>query len=399
MNFKTFFRWIFGLIFLISLIFNICLFFIIPLDPNNQLLFFFMPILISFNITTATPIYNFIINRPKLILDLESSRKYLINFFDTQSAGLEEVRDIKSSIAVTIQDGEEAKERSKYIRINLVNTGKKTAVNCRIKLHIFYSDFELVREPSNIYPAGFHHIKREKNLPPLINIAAGDSQIFDICSTNNRTENIRLLRFEDHFSHSRIEAINSPLFIRKIYYIKLFVYSDNNAPIEKNYILFLDPRIKRLDWQKINIKEFNWEKLKKHKKYQQKTKSIINKLKVNIIINKFFNNKKNKIAIHFLIEKIYRIFQKNKILFKFYIRLSKFFKDTNVLVKTILNEVEAYSKWIISVKKDLPKERTTNIKKFNSSYIPKPLSEPKEIIYIPNKKKKKIDHSTGLQGI
>jgi len=52
---------------------------------------------------------------------------------------------------VTTEDDFETKEKSKYIRINLINKGKKTAENCSIKFHIYYEDGILAHKPSNIY--------------------------------------------------------------------------------------------------------------------------------------------------------------------------------------------------------------------------------------------------------
>jgi len=198
---------------------------------------------------------------------------------------------------VTTDDDFETKEKSKYIRINLINKGKKTAENCSIKLHIYYEDGILAHEPSNIYPAGYHHAKLKKKLPPLIDIAAGDSQIFDVCSTNNRFGNDRLLRFEDHFTHTRIQARNRPLFIRT-YYIKLFVFSDNNSPIEKQYKVYKDSLRKGSDWQKINIKEYNWEKIKKNEARRQR-------------ISKWKSKWKSRLGKNTIIKNISKIFKKN----------------------------------------------------------------------------------------
>lgn len=98
-------------------------------------------------------------------------------------------------------------------------------------MYVYYNNFQLIHEPSNIYPAGYHHSKAKREIPPLIDIAAGDSQIFDICSSTNHNIDFRFIRFEDHFSFSRKEGKYHSLVHRPIY-IRLFVYSDNNSPVE-----------------------------------------------------------------------------------------------------------------------------------------------------------------------
>jgi len=44
-------------------------------------------------------------------------------------------------------------------------------------------------------------------------------------------------------------------------YIRLFIYSDNNSPIEKRYKLFVDDSISGLEWERINIEEYKWVEL------------------------------------------------------------------------------------------------------------------------------------------
>jgi len=276
------------ILFIISGIFDIYLFISLFLNPANSSLIAPVSILTSIIIASASPLYKYIFKRPKLVLDLENSRNILIDIFDTESSSLIEKKEKGLSMnIVTTDDDFETKEKSKYIRINLINKGKKTAENCSIKLHIYYEDGILAYEPSKLYPAGYHHAKLKKNLPPLIDIAAGDSQIFDVCSTNNRFGNDRLLRFEDHFTHTRIQARNRPLFIRT-YYIKLFVYSDNNSPIEKQYKIYKDSSLKGLDWQKINIKEYKWEKTKKNEARRQRISKWKSKWKSRLKNNRTF---------------------------------------------------------------------------------------------------------------
>jgi len=285
MNFKNIIIWVGILFYIFFIIIDLILVGNLFQNPMNQIFIVLVPITSSIIISFTPGIYHITYKRSKLKLDLENSREFLIQIFDTQFSRLERTNLNRIESAVTISPGEESTEKSKYLRINLRNKGKKTAENCSIKLYIYYWDFSLVREPSSIYPAGYHHIKSKKEPPPLIDIAAGDFQIYDICSTTNRTGYTRLIRFEDHFTHSRIEARNRPLFIRKIYYIKLFVYSDNNSPIEKYYIIFLDSSIKGLNWKRINIKEFNWERYKKKKALDAIFCRIIMDIKTNKRLN------------------------------------------------------------------------------------------------------------------
>lgn len=218
------------------------------------------PIYTSIIISLISGTYRHFFLMPWLDLDLENSRNYLIDEFD--------IEESEQTTGVYIKQGESIKARAKYLRINLKNKGKETAKNCRIKLHIYYQNYELVREPSNLYPSGFHHFKKDRKTPPFIDIAAGDSQIFDICSTTNITSERNVIRFEDYFNYSRIEVKNNPLILDgiKLFYIKLFVYSDNNSPFERRYKIFKKPEIDTYEWRQIDIKQFDWEKNKKEMK-------------------------------------------------------------------------------------------------------------------------------------
>ena len=228
-------------------------------DLNNTLEILF-PIYTSISVSIVSGFYRFFFHSPWLVLDLEKSRHYLIEVFDLKAS--------EQTTGVLSRPGEISKARAKYLRISLQNKGKATAKNCRIKLHIHHSDYELVREPSNLYPSGFHQFKKERKPPPFIDIAAGDSQIFDICSMTNITIDRRILRFEDYFNYSRKEAKNNPfLFYRnKVFYIKLFAYSENNEPIESQYKIYLNSSIKDIECRQIDIQEFEWEKLNKKMK-------------------------------------------------------------------------------------------------------------------------------------
>ena len=258
------------LLYFTTIIFDTIFLIILIQNPNNIIAPIIIPIFTSIIITFSPPLYRFIYKKPNLKFDLEDSRHFLIDIFDTVSSSLDNDETNRITEAVTISPGEEPTEKSKYLRVCLKNEGHQTAKNCSIKMFIHYSDFEMVREPSNLYPAGFHHKKRKRELPPLIDIAAGDFQIFDICSTNNRSFDTKTIRFEDHFSHSRIEAQNNPHFLPGPYYLKLFAYSDNNPPIEEDYKIFLDPSIEGLDWKKINIKKCDWKKVKEKKREEVK---------------------------------------------------------------------------------------------------------------------------------
>jgi len=197
--------------------------------------------------------------QPNLKLDLENYRDELIQIYQTQSFRQTPDNDEpKRFNIITTSEREEIKEKSKYIRIKLINKGRKTAENCKIKIHIFKPWNEKVHEESYLYPSGYHRIKKNRELPPAVSIAPKDSQIFDICSSNNLWENERLIRFEDYFTYSTVQGQDDLNFLGK-YYIKLFVYSDNNPPFEKQYCIFLNEIIKGLDWEKLDIKEYDWE--------------------------------------------------------------------------------------------------------------------------------------------
>ena len=230
-----------------NLIIIILLFINIAQEPFYSTFLLILQFYTPLTISLGPILYRYILRRSHLILDLENSREFLINDFDIIRENPEEYL--------------EGKPKSKYLRINLKNIGKKTAKNCRIKMYIYYSDFELIREPSNLYPAGYHYFKNRKDLPPLIDIAAGDSQIFDICSITNHYINPYFIRFEDYVSKTQLTAESLKLTL-ETYYIKLFVYSDNNSPIKKQYRIFIDDTISGPNWNKINIKEYKWEDLK-----------------------------------------------------------------------------------------------------------------------------------------
>lgn len=228
---------ILGIVLLILLILLI-LSFINPVFTSLQDIFkISFPIYTSIAISLFSGTYRLFFRTPWLALDLEDSRHYLIDEFDLE--------DNEQTSGVTIRLGENVKARAKYIRINLKNKGKETAKNCRIKMHIFFTNHVLVHEPSNLYPSGFHHYKKDRKPPPFIDIAVGDSQIFDICSTTNITLQRNVIRFEDYFNYSRKEAKNNPFILNsmKEVYIKLFAYSDNSNPIETQYKIFKNKAI------------------------------------------------------------------------------------------------------------------------------------------------------------
>ena len=184
--------------------------------------------------------YRYIFRRSHLILDLKDSKDFLVGVFDI---------DVKNPAEYL-----EGKPEAKYLRINLMNIGKKLAKNCRIKVFICCDNFKLIHEPSNLYPAGYHHFKKKNELPPLIDIAAGDSQIFDICRSANHKIDSKI-RFQDYVSLSQKTAKFRKLPLGT-YYIELFVYSDNNPPIKEKYKIFIDDSISKPDWSKIDIKEY-----------------------------------------------------------------------------------------------------------------------------------------------
>ncbi|HEC36850.1 hypothetical protein LCGC14_0646600 [marine sediment metagenome] len=215
-----------------------------------------LPIYASLVIGLISSTYGHFFRRPWLALDLENSRHYLIDEFDLE--------ENNQTSGVKIKLGDTVSARAKYIRVNLLNNGKETAKNCRIKLHIYYANHELVREPSNLYPSGYHQFKKDRKPPPFIDIAAGDSQIFDICSTTNIYIQHNIVRFEDYFNYSRIESKNNPLSLNGIkeFYIKLFVYSDNNDAFEEQYKIFKKEGNNTDEWRNIDMTEFEWEKKK-----------------------------------------------------------------------------------------------------------------------------------------
>jgi len=147
-------------------------------------------------------------------------------------------------------------------------------------MFIYYDNFEQIREPSNLYPAGYHYFKKKEELPPLIDIAAGDSQIFDICSIANHNIDPKFIRFEDYISRTQKTAKLLKLTLRT-YYIELFVYSDNNPLIRKQYKIFIDDSISEPDWSKINIKEDKWEDLKNQQEIKKKNQTIPPKSEIN----------------------------------------------------------------------------------------------------------------------
>ena len=88
----------------------------------------------------------------------------------------------------------------------------------------------------------------------MIDIAAGDFQIFDICCSANHKIDSKI-RFQDYVSLSQKTAKLKKLTLRT-YHIDLFVYSDNNPPIKKKYKIFIDDPLSEPDWSKIDIKEY-----------------------------------------------------------------------------------------------------------------------------------------------
>lgn len=222
-----------------NLIIAILLFINIAQEPFYSILVI-LQIYTPLTISLGPIFYRYIFRRSHLILDLEKSRKFLIHVFDI---------DVEKPAEYL-----GGKPEAKYLRINLKNIGKRYAKNCSIKIFIYY-DNKQIREPSNLYPAGYHHFKKKNKLPPLIDIAAGDSQIFDICSIANRKNDPKLIQFEDYVSLSQLTAKLRELPLNT-YCIELFVYSDNNPQINKQYKIFVDDSILKPDWSKINIKEF-----------------------------------------------------------------------------------------------------------------------------------------------
>ncbi|MHA1285597.1 MAG: hypothetical protein ACTSUX_06535 [Promethearchaeota archaeon] len=222
---------------------------------------FLIPIVISVFITLTSPIYQFLLKRSKLKFELDNGRDFLIKVFNVSS-------DSPNPLA-------------KYLRVKLVNVGRITAINCSVKIYIYNSNGELVREPSNLYPSGYHNYKQEGKNPPLINIAAGDFQIFDICSSKYNA-NPYFIRFEDHFTYSRHEAEINPLSLHNYLFITLFAYSDNNLPIKKNFKIYRDSNLSNEFWEQIDIKECDWRReikktsIKEEKQNLKKNHQFIN---------------------------------------------------------------------------------------------------------------------------
>jgi len=242
-----------------NLIIAILLFINIAQEPFYSTFLFILQIYTPLTISLGPIFYRYIFKRSHLILDLENSREFLINDFDL------EVDDPAEYL--------KEKPKARYLRINLKNNGKKLAKNCSIKIYI-YND-KLIREPSNLYPAGYHHFKKKNKPPPLIDIAAGDSQIFDICSNANHKKNKKFIQFEDYVSHTQKTAKLKELPLGT-YCIELVVYSDNNSPIRKQYKIFIDDSSSEPDWSKINIKEYKYrcEDLKNQQEIKKKNQTI-----------------------------------------------------------------------------------------------------------------------------
>lgn len=210
-------------------------------------------------------IIKYIFNQPNLILELEKSRDELIQIYQTHAfSQVPRGNEPKRFNISTTFDQEQEGERSKYLRIKLINNGRKTAENCRIKIHILKPWNEKVHEESYLYPSGYHQFKKKRELPPVINIAPKDSQNFDICSSNNLWENAKLVRFEDYFTYSTVQG-QEDLNLLGTYHIKLFVYSDNNPAFEKQYCIYINKEIQGLDWEKLDIKKYKWEKKDRNK--------------------------------------------------------------------------------------------------------------------------------------
>jgi len=61
---------------------------------------------------------------------------------------------------------------------------------------------------------------------------------------------------------------------------KLFVYSDNNPAFEKQYCIYKNEEIQGLDWERLDIKEYEWEK--KDRVKWVKIKEIFKKLNLKL---------------------------------------------------------------------------------------------------------------------
>ena len=240
----------------------------------------FMTIFCSSFFFSLPYIIKYFFNQPNLILELEKYRDELIQIYQTHAfSQAPRDNEPKRFNIITTLDREQEGEKSKYIRVKLVNNGRKTAKNCRIKIHILKPWNEKVHEESNLYPSGYHQVKKNRELPPAINIAPKDSQIFDICSSNNLWENDKLIRFEDYFTYSTVQG-QEDLNLLRIYHIKLFVYSDNNPAFEKQYCIYKNEEIQGLDWERLDIKEYEWEK--KDRVKWVKIKEIFKKLNLKL---------------------------------------------------------------------------------------------------------------------
>ncbi|KKM61041.1 hypothetical protein LCGC14_1535770 [marine sediment metagenome] len=272
-------------------------------------------------------IIKYFFNQPNLFLELEKYRDELIQIYQTHtfSQSRQDNKPKRFNVITSLERKQEG-EKSKYIRIKLVNNGRKTAKNCRIKIHIFKPWYEKVHEESYIYPSGYHQSKKSREIPPPINIAPKDSQIFDICSSNNLWENDKLIRFEDYFTYSTIQG-QEDLNLLKNYHIKLFVYSDNNPAFEKQYNIFKNEEIKGLDWEILDIKENEWEK-----------KDRLKGVKIKEIFKKFLLKLKRKIDI--------KKNMKNKVVNKV--------ENINNRPKISYSSVKAYQKPTISERKKIP---------------------------------------------
>jgi len=241
-----------------NLIIAILLFINIAQEPFYSTFLLILQIYTPLTISLGPIFYRYILRRSHLILDLKNLREFLIKVFDIEVENPAEYL--------------EEKPEARYLRINLKNIGKKAAKNCSIKILIYHDNCKLIREPSNLYPAGYHHFKKKKKRPPLIDIAAGDSQIFDICTIENRKID-QILMFEDYVSYTQKTAELNTLPLRT-YYIDLFVYSDNNPTIKKQYKIFIDNSKPGLDWSKFDIKEDKCEETKNQQEIKKKNQTI-----------------------------------------------------------------------------------------------------------------------------
>jgi len=101
------------------------------LDPNpiNILLAIFIGIIEFIGI--IIPVYEFYFKKPQVKLDLEDSREDLIRIYKTQS-WLQYSRQNelpRTDVRLSESDPPSYGEHSKYIRIKLINEGKKVAEN------------------------------------------------------------------------------------------------------------------------------------------------------------------------------------------------------------------------------------------------------------------------------